>query len=98
MDFIPPSQVTESHVIIDVPGFSCFGLVTGGRNNCAIRGLVVIFSEISKHVVFVLLLPRNTCLTQVHRTHTHLHALLQHVPTPEPKRSREPATGRTMKP
>ncbi|XP_056894800.1 uncharacterized protein LOC130528968 isoform X2 [Takifugu flavidus] len=65
VDFITPSHVTQSHVIVDVPGFSCFGLVTGRRNNSAIRGLVVLFSEIRQHLLFVLLLPRNICLTQV---------------------------------
>lgn len=80
MDFISPAHVTQSHVIVDVPGFSCFGLVTGQRNNSAIRSLVVIFSEIRKRLLFVLLLPRNICLTQVHRTHADLQALLQHGP------------------
>lgn len=80
MDFVTPSHVTQSHVIVDVPGFSCFGLVTGQRNNSAIRGLVVIFSEICDHLLYILLLPRSICLTQVHRTHTDLQALLQHVP------------------
>lgn len=80
MEFITPSHVTQSHVIFDVPGFSCFGLVTRQRNNSAIRGLVVVFYESREHWLFVLLLPRNICLTQVHRTHTDLQALLQDVP------------------
>lgn len=78
--FISPSHVTQSHVVVDVPGFSCFGLVTGQRNDGAVRGLVVIFSEMSERSLFVLLLPRNICLTQVHGTHADLRALLQRVP------------------
>lgn len=68
MDFLTPSRVTRSHVVVDVPGFSCFGLVTGQRSNSPIRGLVVLFSEVREHLLFVLLLPRNICLTQVRRS------------------------------
>lgn len=67
MDFLTPSRVTRSHVVVDVPGFSCFGLVTGRRSNGPIRGLVVLFYEVREHLLFVLLLPRNICLTQVRR-------------------------------
>lgn len=76
LDFITPVQVTESHVIIDVSGFSCYGLVMSGESSSAIRGLVLLFSELSKNSLFVLLLPRNIYLPQVrtscHRN-THLH-------------------------
>lgn len=67
VDFLAPSRVTRSHVVVDVPGFSCFGLVTGRSSNGPIRGLVVLFYEVREHLLFVLLLPRNICLTQVRR-------------------------------
>lgn len=86
MDLIAPSHVTESHVTIDVSGFSCFGLVTETRSKGAIRGLVVVFSQMTECSLFVLLLPRNICLIQVHRLHTDLS------PSVCPKRN--PATGR----
>lgn len=86
MDVIAPSQVTESHVTIDVSGFSCFGLVTEMRRKGAIKGLVVVFSQMAEGNLFALMLPRNICLTQVHRLHTDLS------PPVCPKS--KPATGR----
>ncbi|XP_028259997.1 uncharacterized protein LOC114434793 isoform X2 [Parambassis ranga] len=67
VDFITAGQVTDSHVIIDIAGFSCFGLVTSAASTAAIRGLVLLFSQPSTSSIFVLLLPRNVCLTQVRR-------------------------------
>lgn len=68
VDFITAGQVTDSHVIIDIAGFSCFGLVTSAASTAAIRGLVLLFSQPSASSIFVLLLPRNVCLTQVRGT------------------------------
>lgn len=65
VDLISPVQVSQDHVGVDVSGFSCFGLVTSRRNLGAIRGLVLLFSDQSESSLFVLLLPRNVCLTQV---------------------------------
>nr|XP_046246973.1 uncharacterized protein LOC124060274 [Scatophagus argus] len=65
VDFITPGQVTDSHVIISVSGFSCFGLLTRASSNDAIGGLVLPFYQPSHHSLFVLLLPRNICLTKV---------------------------------
>lgn len=75
MDLIKPDQVTESHVIINVQGFSCFGLVTGAMCRAAIHGLVLLFSKLSERSLFVLLLPRNVCLTQVGRPLPHTEGL-----------------------
>lgn len=69
VDFVPPGQVTEGHVMVDVSGFSCFGLVTAAADEGAISGLVLLFREPSSHSLFVLLLPRNVCLPQVCRPH-----------------------------
>lgn len=69
VDLITPRQVTQDHVVVDVSGFSCFGLVTSSSNNRAIAGLVLVFWELTEGSLFVLLLPRNICLAQVH-THT----------------------------
>lgn len=68
MDLITPVQVSQGYVSVDVSGFSCFGLVTSTRNHGAIRGLVLLFSDLSESSLFVLLLPRNVCVTQVDET------------------------------
>lgn len=74
VDFITPDQVTEGHVIIDVSGFSCFGLVTSTASSGAISGLVLLFCELSSSSLFILLLPRNICLTQVRRPRLRMQA------------------------
>ncbi|XP_005732447.1 uncharacterized protein LOC102199075 [Pundamilia nyererei] len=66
VDFITPGQVTDSHVTVDISGFSCFGLVTPAPSD-QIAGLVLIFSQPTNSTLFVLLLPRNVCLTQVRK-------------------------------
>lgn len=71
MDFIAPRHVSKDYVVVDVSGFSCFGLVTSRRNHSPISALVLVFSEVTDRSLFVLLLPRNVCLTQVHTHHTH---------------------------
>ncbi|KAE8294745.1 hypothetical protein D5F01_LYC07708 [Larimichthys crocea] len=65
VDFITPGQVTEHHVIIDVSGFSCFGLVMPVASNSPISGLVLIFSQLSTRSLFILLLQRNVNLPKV---------------------------------
>lgn len=77
LDFITPVQVTESHVIVDISGFSSYGLVRSEACSSAISGLVLLFFEWSKNSLYVLLLPRNICLTQVH---TSRHRLRPHGP------------------
>lgn len=67
VDFITPGQVTEHHVIIDVSGFSCFGLVMPVESNSPISGLVLIFSQLSTRSLFILLLQRNVNLPKVHK-------------------------------
>uniref|UniRef100_A0A668TK17 Uncharacterized protein n=1 Tax=Oreochromis aureus TaxID=47969 RepID=A0A668TK17_OREAU len=66
VDFITPGQVTDSHVTVDISGFSCFGLVTPAPSD-QIAGLVLIFSQPTNSTLFILLLPRNVCLTQVRK-------------------------------
>lgn len=75
MNLIKPDQVTDSHVIINVQGFSCFGLVTAVTCRAVIHGLVLLFSKLSEHSLFVLLLPRNVCLAQVGRPLPHAEGL-----------------------
>ncbi|XP_044056894.1 uncharacterized protein LOC122878302 isoform X2 [Siniperca chuatsi] len=65
VDFITPGQVTEDHAIVDVSGFSCFGLVMSAAPGTAIRGIVLLFSVLNDCSLFVLLLPRNVCIAQV---------------------------------
>lgn len=65
MEFITPDKVTDSHAIVNISSFSCFGLVTSQANSRAIRCLVLLFSQPSTNSLFVLLLPHNVCLTEV---------------------------------
>ncbi|XP_023119938.1 uncharacterized protein LOC111564535 [Amphiprion ocellaris] len=67
VDFITPGQVTDSHVIVDISGFSCFGLVKPVTSGGAIHGLVLLFSQPASSTLYVLLLPRNICLSQVRK-------------------------------
>ncbi|XP_061592973.1 uncharacterized protein LOC133457682 [Cololabis saira] len=64
---VPPVQVTDSHVTVHIPGFSCFGLLTSTQSDEPIEGLVLLFSCPTTSSIFVLLLPRNVCLTQVRK-------------------------------
>ncbi|XP_042273099.1 uncharacterized protein LOC121900682 [Thunnus maccoyii] len=70
VDFLTPGKVTGGHVVVDVSGFSCFGLVMPAASGDAISGLVLLFSRLSDNVMlnsslYVLLLPRNVVITQV---------------------------------
>ncbi|XP_022076178.1 uncharacterized protein LOC110970234 [Acanthochromis polyacanthus] len=67
VDFITPGQVTDSHLIVDISGFSCFGLVESVESGGAIHGLVLLFSQPASSKLYVLLLPRNICLSQVRK-------------------------------
>ncbi|KAK2835121.1 hypothetical protein Q5P01_015605 [Channa striata] len=67
MDLMSPVEVTDSHVIVNVSSFSCFGLVTKAAYVAPINGLVLLFSMSTNSSLFVLLLPRNVSLTQVQR-------------------------------
>ncbi|KAM3620643.1 uncharacterized protein V6R79_026381 [Siganus canaliculatus] len=69
LDFMKPDKVTDSHVIINISGFSCFGLVMSrpqaAESNFAISGLVLLFYRQTDHSLFVLLQPSNICLKEV---------------------------------
>ncbi|XP_051259235.1 uncharacterized protein LOC127365297 [Dicentrarchus labrax] len=94
MDLITPGQVTDSHVIVDISSFSCFGLLSLAPSGSAISGLVLLFSltptlwstlvvlkcltnkvgldwigfsQLTDCLLYVLMLPRNVCLTQVRK-------------------------------
>lgn len=87
-------------MVIDVSGFSCFGLVTG-RKSSALRSLLVIFYEPSQRSLFVLMLPRNICLTQVHDLHSpssHPTSTLTLTPTPAPTPTLSPTLTLTPTP
>ncbi|XP_068175715.1 uncharacterized protein [Antennarius striatus] len=65
VDIITPGQVTEGHVIISISSFSCFGLVAPEEWSTKIKGLMLLFHQPRNNLLFVVLLPRNICLTQV---------------------------------
>ncbi|XP_056219646.1 NACHT, LRR and PYD domains-containing protein 1b allele 3-like isoform X2 [Seriola aureovittata] len=78
MDFISPHEITETHVIINITGFSGFGNVKDEDSPLVtVRALVLLFYRPSpdpddESVINVLLLPRNVSLRDVQRTRKKL--------------------------
>ncbi|XP_026179251.1 uncharacterized protein LOC113139863 [Mastacembelus armatus] len=65
VDLIKPALVTDGHVIINISGFSCLGVLAPAPSNGAISGLVLLFFQPTDSSLFVLLLPRNVSITEV---------------------------------
>lgn len=65
LELLPPEQVTDSHVTVVLPGFSCFGLVQREASRVAQRCLVLVFRKRREKELFLLLLPKNINLDQV---------------------------------
>lgn len=65
LELLPPEQVTASHVIVVLPGFSCFGLVQALASKAAQQGRVLVFRKRREKELFLLLLPSNIYLNQV---------------------------------
>ncbi|XP_070841860.1 caspase recruitment domain-containing protein 8-like [Chaetodon trifascialis] len=78
VEFITPHEVTETHVIIDITGFSAFGNVKDEDSPAEpVRALVLLFyrppaDPDPTSVLNVLLLPRNVVLRDVLRTRKKL--------------------------
>lgn len=73
VDFISPEKVTETHVVINITGFSGFGNVKDEDSPpVPVRALVLLFYRPSEnpdleHLINVLLLPKNVSLRDVLR-------------------------------
>ncbi|KAM4544103.1 caspase recruitment domain-containing protein 8-like [Fundulus diaphanus] len=71
--FIKPEKITETHVIINITGFSAFGVVRNEDSpNDRVQALVLLFykppaAPESDHQINVLLLPKNVVLRHVLR-------------------------------
>lgn len=73
MSFIKPLKITDTHVIVDNPHLSAFGLVLDflmGIWNKQVKGQVLLFLSPPNHAkqtqnINVLLLPRNIPMTEV---------------------------------
>lgn len=65
LELLPPEQVTASHVVVVLPGFSCFGLVQKDASKAAQQGRVLVFRKRREKELFLLLLPNNIHLDQV---------------------------------
>ncbi|XP_041670744.1 uncharacterized protein LOC121527747 [Cheilinus undulatus] len=78
MEFIVPHKITESHVIINVSGFSDFGIVRDEDSPAVpVRALVLLFYQPPvdpkpSSLLNVLMLPRNVVLRDVLRTRKKL--------------------------
>ncbi|XP_029595655.1 uncharacterized protein LOC115178540 isoform X2 [Salmo trutta] len=66
IEFIPPREITETHIIINISGFCAYG-VTKDKDApmSPINGLVLLFFKPS-YYLYVLLLPKNVVLDEVH--------------------------------
>ncbi|XP_056133851.1 uncharacterized protein LOC130110698 [Lampris incognitus] len=72
VEFIQPNRMTDKYVVINISGFSGFGLVTetGPAAETPINGIVLLFYEACADPdlyasLYVLLLPRNAIIPQV---------------------------------
>uniref|UniRef100_A0A3P9C427 Uncharacterized LOC105940627 n=1 Tax=Maylandia zebra TaxID=106582 RepID=A0A3P9C427_9CICH len=84
MSFIKPLKITDTHVIVDNPHLSAFGLVLDflmGIWNKQVKGQVLLFLSPPNHAkqtqnINVLLLPRNIPMTEVSKHHQTSHFIL----------------------
>jgi hypothetical protein len=71
IEFLPPLETTDTHVIINISGFSAYGDVTDEDSpNVPIRALVLLFYKPpdvpkKRSILNVLLLPRNVVIREV---------------------------------
>ncbi|XP_061569568.1 caspase recruitment domain-containing protein 8-like [Cololabis saira] len=88
IEFIRPQKITETHVVIDVTGFSCYGNVKDEASpSVPIRALVLPFYKPpqdpdTEHIINVLLLPHNVSVKDVVRSRKTLDRDETYVQTP----------------
>ncbi|KAM4629675.1 uncharacterized protein ACJ7VT_001901 isoform 2-T3 [Polymixia lowei] len=72
LEFLQPQKTTEKHVVINISGFSCFGLLKHNNppvSEFPINGMVLLFHQPSDDPelyssLYLLLLPRNALIQQ----------------------------------
>lgn len=73
LEFIRPEQITETHIVINITGFSAFGNVKDVDSPAdPVRALVLLFYKLpaepdADHLINVLLLPKNVAIGDVLR-------------------------------
>ncbi|XP_061569570.1 caspase recruitment domain-containing protein 8-like [Cololabis saira] len=88
IQFIRPQKITETHVVINVTGFSCYGnVIDEASPSVPIRALVLPFYKPpqgpeTKYRIAVLLLPKNVCLKHVKNTRKELFGDETYIETP----------------
>ncbi|XP_038153810.1 caspase recruitment domain-containing protein 8-like [Cyprinodon tularosa] len=70
IEFIRPERITETHVVINITGYSGFGIIIHGNSHRSFQALVLLFHEVpleseSDHVINVLVLPKNVVFRNV---------------------------------
>uniref|UniRef100_A0A674C0N8 Uncharacterized LOC115178540 n=1 Tax=Salmo trutta TaxID=8032 RepID=A0A674C0N8_SALTR len=80
IEFIPPREITETHIIINISGFCAYG-VTKDKDApmSPINGLVLLFFKPS-YYLYVLLLPKNVVLDEVEKEWKNRGAVLNLTP------------------
>ncbi|XP_038817583.1 uncharacterized protein LOC120018447 [Salvelinus namaycush] len=80
IEFIPPHEITETHVIINITGFCDYGLTKDKDAPMSpINGLVLLFFKPSNDL-YVLLLPKNVVLDEVEKKWKDRGAVLNLTP------------------
>uniref|UniRef100_A0A4W5Q5N2 FIIND domain-containing protein n=1 Tax=Hucho hucho TaxID=62062 RepID=A0A4W5Q5N2_9TELE len=80
IEIIPPHEITETHIIINITGFSDYGLTKDKDAPMSpINGLVLSFFKPS-HDLYVLLLPKNVVLEEVEKKWKDRGAVLNLTP------------------
>ncbi|XP_061569264.1 caspase recruitment domain-containing protein 8-like [Cololabis saira] len=88
IEFIRPQKITETHVVINVTGFSCFCIVKDEASPpVPIRAWVLPFYKPpqdpdTEYRIAVLLLPENVCLEHVQNTRKKLFGDETYIETP----------------
>ncbi|XP_045082683.1 caspase recruitment domain-containing protein 8-like [Coregonus clupeaformis] len=69
IEFIHPLEITETHIIINITGFSAYGLTKDKAQVSPIQGLVLLFHQLfvpeERSILNVLLLPSNVVIREV---------------------------------
>ncbi|XP_063344850.1 uncharacterized protein LOC134638261 [Pelmatolapia mariae] len=87
IEFITPQRITESHVIINITGFSGYGIVSDKDSPPdPVQALVLLFYKLPvdpdlRSILSVLLLPRNIVIRDVQRTRRKLNGDERYIDT-----------------
>ncbi|XP_039473384.1 NACHT, LRR and PYD domains-containing protein 1a-like isoform X1 [Oreochromis aureus] len=88
IECITPHQITETHVVINITGFSCYGIVRDDTSPPGpVQALILLFYKPRadpdpRSVLSVLLVPGNVVIHQVLRTRRELNGEEMYIETP----------------